>query len=93
MSLAPSSIKEESVCVWGGVGWGGGGRGVVGGGGGGRLRTVPTFVTAHTFCAYQDTWVSYMVGARQGYFCAEFKTMRRKENLASAFGIQKENWG
>ena len=22
-----------------------------------------------------------------------FKTIRRKQNLASAFGIQKENWG
>ena len=22
-----------------------------------------------------------------------FKTMQRKQNLASAFGIQKENWG
>ena len=24
---------------------------------------------------------------------AHFKTMRRKQNLASDFGIQKENWG
>ena len=24
---------------------------------------------------------------------ARFKTMRRKQNLASDFGIQKENWG
>ena len=28
----------------------------------------------------------------QGYF-ARFKTMRRKQNLSSARGIQKENWG
>ena len=26
-------------------------------------------------------------------FFARFKTMRRKQNLASALGIQKENWG
>ena len=26
-------------------------------------------------------------------FFAHFKTMRRKQNLASDFGFQKENWG
>ena len=57
------------------------------------LRTVSTFVTAHTFRASRDTRVSYgWCLLIQGYF-ARFKTMRRKQNLASAFIIQKENWG
>ena len=44
---------------------------------------VPTLVTAHTFCASRDTWVSYG-------WCL---LIRRKQNLASVLGIQKENWG
>ena len=33
------------------------------------LRTVPTFITAHTFCASQDTRVSYgWCLLIQGYF-------------------------
>ena len=47
------------------------------------LRTVPTFVTAHTFCASRDTRVSFgLCLLIKGYF-ARFKTMRRKQNLAS----------
>ena len=58
------------------------------------LRTVPTIVTAHTFCASGDTRVSYeWCLLLQGYFFACFKTMRRKQNLASDFGIQKEIGG
>ena len=39
---------------------------------------VPTFVTAHTFCASRDTRVSYgWCLLIQGYF-ARFKTIRRK---------------
>ena len=35
------------------------------------LRTVPTIVTAHTFCASRDTRVSYGWWLLiQGYFCA-----------------------
>ena len=35
------------------------------------LRTVPTFVTVHTFCASRDTRVSYgWCLLIQGYFCA-----------------------
>ena len=35
------------------------------------LRTVPSFVTAHTFCASADTRVSYgLCLLIQGYFCA-----------------------
>ena len=35
------------------------------------LRTVPTIVTAHTFCASRDTWVSYgWCLLIQEYFCA-----------------------
>ena len=36
----------------------------------GVLRTVPTFVTAHTFCASRDTPVSNVSCLLiQGYFC------------------------
>ena len=36
-----------------------------------QLRTVPTFVTAHAFCASRDTQVSYgWCLLIQGYFCA-----------------------
>ena len=35
------------------------------------LRTVPTIVTAHTFCASPDTQISYRQCLLiQGYFCA-----------------------
>ena len=35
-----------------------------------ELRTVPTIVTARTFCASQDTWVSYGWSLLiQEYFC------------------------
>ena len=42
---------------------------------------LPTFVTAHTFCASRGTRV-------------RFKTIRRKQNeaRASALAIPKENW-
>ena len=52
-----------------------------------QLRTVPTFVTAQTFYASRDTRVSY------GDIFARFKTMKRKQNLASALGIQKRKGG
>ena len=36
-----------------------------------RLRTVPTIVTAHAFCAFRDTRVSYgWCLLIPGYFCA-----------------------
>ena len=36
-----------------------------------HLRTVPTIVTAHTFCASPDTRISYrQCLPLQGYFCA-----------------------
>ena len=49
------------------------------------------------YCAYRlrisrylgFLWVVLLI---QGYF-ARFKTRRRKQNLASALSIQKENWG
>ena len=45
-----------------------------------QLRTVPTIVTAHTFCTSWDTRVSYgWCLLIQGYF-VRFKTMRRKQN-------------
>ena len=59
------------------------------------LRMVPTFVTAHTFCASRDTQVSYgwCLLINGDIFARLVKTMQRKQNLASALGIQKENWG
>ena len=55
---------------------------------------VPTFVTAHTFCGSRDTQVSYgWCLLIQGYIFSCFQTMRRKQNLARALGVQKENWG
>ena len=57
------------------------------------LRRVPTFVTAHTFWASQNTQVSYgWCLLMLGYFW-QFKIMQRKQYLASALGIQKKNWG
>ena len=58
------------------------------------LRTVPTVVTAHTVCASGDV-LGFPVGGAYYYrdIFVGFKTMRRKQNLASDFGIQKENWG
>ena len=54
---------------------------------------VPTIVTAHTFCVSRDTRVSYgWCLLIQEFFCAVLN-IRRKQNLANAFGIQKENWG
>ena len=51
------------------------------------LRTVPTIVTAHTFCASGDTRVSYgWCLLIHEYVCA-VKTIRRKQNLVNAFGI------
>ena len=58
-----------------------------------HLRTVPTIITAHTFYASRDTLVSYGWCLLIQDIFARFKTMRRKQNLASAFGISKENWG
>ena len=56
------------------------------------LRTVHTFVTAHTLCALQDTRVSYGCCLQSVHLFARFKTMRSKQNLAGALGIQTENW-
>ena len=40
----------------------------------GTLRTVPTIVIAHTFCASPDTRISYRQCLLiQGYFCAVYK--------------------
>ena len=47
-----------------------------------HLITVPTIVIAHL-----------EVLTNTGIFLRGLKVMRRKQNLASALGIQKENWG
>ena len=53
------------------------------------LRTVPTIVTAHLEI------LGFPMGGAYLYrnIFVRFKTMQRKQNLASALGIQKENWG
>ena len=55
-----------------------------------KLRTVPTIVIAHTFCASRDNRICYRWC---GNIFARFKAIRIKQNLASALGIQKENSG
>ena len=50
------------------------------------LRTVPTFATAHTFCASRDTQVSYgWCLLIQGYFCAVL-------NYAEKAELRKCSW-
>ena len=44
------------------------------------LRTVPTIVIAHTFCASRDTRISYCWCLEiQGYFCAVQKYVEKAE--------------
>ena len=51
-----------------------------------NVRTVPTFVTAHTFCVSGDTLVSYgCCLLNQGYFCAVF-------NYANEAELSKCSW-
>ena len=57
------------------------------------LRTVPTIVTAHTFCASQILGFPMGVAYQYKDIFARFKSMRRKQNLPNALGISKENWG
>ena len=45
------------------------------------VRTVPTFVTVHTFCTSRDTRVSF------GWCLRGLKMCQRKKNLASSVGI------
>ena len=49
------------------------------------LRMVSTIVITHTFFASRDT--------SDFILAVLINTMQRKQNLASALGIQKENWG
>ena len=55
------------------------------------LWTVPTIVTAHTFCASRETPMGDAYQYRD--ISVWFKTMRKKQNSASAFRIQNENCG
>ena len=54
-----------------------------------HLRTVPTFVTAHTFCASRDTRISYGCLLTQRYFCAKLK----KAELSKCFWYPKRKLG
>ena len=50
------------------------------------LRTVPTIVIAHTFCASRDTRISYRWRLLiQGYFCAA-------QNYAEKADVSKCSW-
>ena len=55
------------------------------------LRMVPTFVTTHVFEICEV--LGFPMGAAYRDIFAWFKTMWRKQHLASALGIQKESWG
>ena len=44
-------------------------------------------------CILRYSGFLLVVPANTGIFLQWFKTMRRKQNLPSALGIQKENWG
>ena len=53
------------------------------------LRTVPTFVTAHTFCASRDTRFSYgWCLLIQRYFCA-VQNYAKKAELSKCFWYPK----
>ena len=52
---------------------------------------MPTFVTVHTFCASQDNRISYgwclnLINTGRD-ISVRFKTMRKKQNLASALQL------
>ena len=58
------------------------------------LRTVPPVVTAHTFCASRI--VGFLIKEFASYYnniFSRFMTTWKKQNLARAIRIQKENWG
>ena len=60
-----------------------------------QLRTVPTFATAHTFCASCDgprkSGFVMVVPAKAEIFFALFITTSEKQILARVVGIQKDN--
>ena len=62
-----------------------------------QLRTVPTFPTAHTFCASRDgprgSDFLRTVATNSKVFFARFINMREKKISASVIEIRKENWG
>ena len=50
----------------------------------------------YCYCAYVlriSRYSDFVWVVQSRDICARFNTMQRKQNLASAFGIQKENWG
>ena len=57
------------------------------------LRMVPTFSTVHTFCASPHAQFSMGGAYYSRDIFAQFKTMRRKQNIASALGIHKKIGG
>ena len=52
---------------------------------------MPTFVTAHTSARLEILGFSMSGAYISRDIFARFKTMRRKQNIASARGIQKQN--
>ena len=58
------------------------------------LRTVTTFVTVHTFCASQNTWVScWWCLLIQGYFCMVQKNFAEKAELSKCSWYPKRKFG
>ena len=47
---------------------------------------------AYVLCISRYSGFLWVVPTKHGDIFARFKTMRRKQNLATALGIQKENW-
>ena len=59
-----------------------------------KLRTVPTIVTAHMFCASQDIRVSYgWCPLIQGYFCAGLKLYGKSRTYQMLLVSQKKIGG
>ena len=61
--------------------------------GSGQLRTVPTIVIAHTFCASPDTRISHRgCLITQGYFCA-VQNYAEKAELSKCLWYPKRKLG
>ena len=55
-------------------------------------RTVPTFVTAHSTFLRISRYLGWVVPTYTSIFLRGLKRCGSFQNLASALGIQKENW-
>ena len=60
-----------------------------------RVKDVPTFVTAHTFCASRDTWVSFLwvVPTNTGIFLRGLKLCGESRTWQVRLVSKKKMWG